>query len=83
MEKRFSFGILRSKQTRLRGFYGTAGAVGFRLFSGDSFAVKSGVLNQIERVGREAKLMLRNGQAASVSFHGVLAFQAAFASAGK
>jgi hypothetical protein len=27
--------------------------------------------------------MLRDGQAASVSFHGVLAFQAAFMSAGK
>jgi len=74
---------VRSEQTRLRGFGGTAGAVCLGLFSADSVAVKSGVLNQIERAGRKAKLVLRDWQAASVSFHGVFAFQAAFASAGK
>jgi hypothetical protein len=58
------------KQTRLRGFGGTAGAVCLGQFSADSLAVKCGVLNQIERGGRKPKLMLRNGQAASVSFHG-------------
>ena len=83
MEKRFSFGVLRSEQTRLRGIGGTASAVGFGTFAGDSVAVGAVLDNQIERQWREQKLMLGNGQAASVSFHGGFAFQAAFASAGK
>ena len=53
MGKRFSFGILRNKQTRLRGLCGTAGTVCLGLFSADSVAVKSGVLNQVERGGRK------------------------------
>jgi hypothetical protein len=69
MERRFSFGVLRSEQTRLRGFCGTAGTICLGQFSADSLAVKSGVLNQIERAGRKAKLMLGNVQAASVAFH--------------
>jgi ammonia channel protein AmtB len=54
MDKRFSFGVLRSKQTRLRGLCGTAGTVCLGLFSADSVAVKSGVLNQVERARRKA-----------------------------
>ena len=83
MERRFSSGIVRSEQTRLRGFCGTAGAVGFGSFPGDSFPVQRCLGEEIKRLWREQKLMLRNGQAASVSFHGVFAFQAALRSAGK
>jgi len=83
MDKRFSFGFSGNEQTRLRGLCGTVGTVCLGLFTADPVAVKSGVLNQVERGGRKAKLMLRDGQAASVSFHGVFVFQAAFRSAGK
>jgi hypothetical protein len=52
---------------------GTAsGTVGLGAFLGDSVAVKPGFSNQVERVRRESKLVLRNGQAASVSSHGRL-----------
>jgi len=61
---------LRSEQTGLRGFCGTAGAVGFGSLAGDAFAVGPVLDNQIERQWREQKLMLGNGQAASVSSHG-------------
>jgi hypothetical protein len=61
---------LGSEQTRLRGFGGTAGAVGFGTFAGDAVAVGPVLDNQIERQWREKKLMLGNGQAASVAFHG-------------
>ena len=70
MDKRFSFGVLRSEQTRLRGFGGTAGAVGFGSFPGDSFPVKRRLGEEIKGLWREQKLMLRHGQAASVAFHG-------------
>jgi hypothetical protein len=70
MEKRFSFGVVRSKQTRLRGFGGTAGAVGFGSFAGDSVPVQRRLGEEIKRLWREQKLMLRDWQAASVSFHG-------------
>ena len=83
MDKRFSLGIVRSKQTRLRGFGGTAGTVGFGSFTGDSVAVKRRFCEQVKSLWRETKLMLRNGQAASVSFHGVLSSQAGLESAGK
>ena len=50
MDKRFSFGVVRNKQTRLRGFGGTAGAVGLGLFAGNSVAVQSGSsTEEIER----------------------------------
>jgi hypothetical protein len=58
------------KQTRLRGFGGTAGTVCLGSFTGKTISVQSGFECEIERVGRKSKLMLRNGQAASVSFHG-------------
>ena len=45
MEKRFSFGVLRSEQTRLRGIGGTASAVGFGTFAGDAVAVGPVLLN--------------------------------------
>ena len=83
MDKRFSFGVLRSEQTRLRGFGGTAGAVCLVPFAGQTVSVLPEFGNQGERVWNKAKLMLRDWQAASVSFHGVFAFQAAFMSAGK
>ena len=62
MDKRFSFGIVRSEQTRLRGFGGTAGAVGFGPFAGDSVAVQRRVGEQIKSLWRETKLMLRDGK---------------------
>ena len=83
MDKRFSFGILRSKQTRLRGLCGTAGTVCLVPFAGQTISVQSGFECEIEGVPGKQKLVLRDWQAASVSFHGVFAFQAAFASAGK
>jgi hypothetical protein len=76
MGKGFSFGVVRSEQTRLRGFGGTAGAVCLGLLSGDAVAVGRVLDNQIERQWREEKLMLRNGQAASVAFHGGCSFAA-------
>jgi hypothetical protein len=42
------------KQTRLRGFGGTAGAVCLGLFPTDAVAVKSGLGNQRKRVGDKA-----------------------------
>ena len=83
MDKRFSLGIVRGEQTRLRGFGGTAGTVCLVPFASQTVSVLPEFGNQGERVWNKAKLMLRNGQAASVSFHGEFAFQAAFASAGK
>ena len=74
MGKGFSFGILRDEQTFLRGFGGTAGAACLGLLSGDAVAVGPVLDNQIERQWREEKLMLRNGQAASVAFHGGCSF---------
>ena len=53
MERRFSFGILRSEQTRLRGFGGTAGAVGFVPFPGDSVPVQRRLSEEIKRLWRE------------------------------
>ena len=72
--RRFSFGILRSEQTRLRGLGGTAGAVGLGSFAGDSVAVQRRVGEQVKSLWREPKLMLRDGQAASVAFHGGCSF---------
>jgi len=72
MEKRFSFGVLRSEQTRLRGIGGTAGVVGFGTFAGDTVAVGPVLDNQIERQWREQELVLRYRLAAAVSSHGVL-----------
>jgi hypothetical protein len=74
MEKGFSFGILRSEQTRLRGLCGTAGAVAFGSLAGDSVAVGPVLENQIERQWREKKLVLGDGQAAFVAFHGGCSF---------
>lgn len=53
MDRRFSFGVVRSEQTRLRGFGDTAGTVCLGQFPADAVAVKAGVLNQIERGGRK------------------------------
>jgi hypothetical protein len=83
MEKRFSFGILRSEQTRLRGLCDTAGTVCLGFFAGEAFTVQPGFGKQPKRFDGEKKFMLRDGQASFVSFHVVLSCQAAFASAGK
>jgi hypothetical protein len=48
-----------------------SGAVGLGAFAGNPVAVQSGFGNQIERVRRKPKLMLRDRQAASVAFHSV------------
>jgi hypothetical protein len=48
----------------------SAGTVCLVAFAGKALSVQSGFLHQIERVGRKPKFMLRNGQAAFVSFHG-------------
>ena len=74
MDKRFSLGIVRSKQTRLRGFGGTAGAVGFVSFAGDSVAVKRRVREQVKSLWRETKLVLGDWQASFAAFHGGCSF---------
>ncbi|MGD0814632.1 MAG: hypothetical protein ABSA83_13580 [Verrucomicrobiota bacterium] len=51
---------MRRKQTGLRGFCGTAGTVCLVAFAGQAVSVKSGILNQGERVRDKAKLVLRN-----------------------
>jgi hypothetical protein len=61
---------LSSKQNRLRCLGKASSPVCLSPFSADPVAVKSGVLNQIEGVWRKSKLVLRDRQAASVSFHG-------------
>jgi hypothetical protein len=53
MEKRFSFGVVRREQTRLRGFGGMAGAVGFGTFPGDSVPVQRRLGEEIKRLWRE------------------------------
>jgi hypothetical protein len=75
MDKRASLGVSRSEQTRLRGFGGTAGAVGFGTFAGDAVAVGPVLDNQIERQLREQKLMLGDWQAAFAAFHGGCSFR--------
>ena len=83
MERRFSFGFVRNKQTRLRGLCGTAGTVCLVPFAGKTISVQTGLECEIEGGRGKQKLMLGEWQAASVSFHGVLSSQAGFASAGK
>jgi hypothetical protein len=80
---RFHFGVLRSEQTRLRGFGGTPGAVCLVPFAGQTVSVKSAFGKQGECAGDKTKLVLRDWQAVSVASHGGFAFQAAFMSAGK
>ena len=46
------------------------GVVCFAAFAGDAFAVQPGFGNQVERARRESEFMLRDRQAASVSFRG-------------
>jgi hypothetical protein len=67
---KFLFGVLSSKQNRLRCLGTASSPVCLGPFSADPVTVKSGVLNQIEGVRRESKFMLRDWQAASVPFHG-------------
>ena len=74
MDKRLSFGVVRSEQTRLRGFGGMAGAVGFISFLGDSVSVQRRFGEEIERLSCEQKLVLRGWQAASVALHGGCSF---------
>ena len=59
------------KQRGLRVIGGTFGLVCLRPLGGDAVAVESGLDKQIKSVRCETELMLRNGQAAFVSFHGV------------
>ena len=72
MDRRFSFGVLRIEQTRLRGLCGTAGTVCLGSFAGKTISVQSGFECEIEGVPGKQKLVLRDWQAASVSLHGVL-----------
>jgi len=83
MDKRVSFGVLGSEQTRLRGFGGTAGAVGLGLLSGDAVAVNGRFGEKVKCLGRETEFVLRDWLAAAVAFHGGCWCQAALASAGK
>ncbi|MHB8523070.1 MAG: hypothetical protein ACYDH9_20255 [Limisphaerales bacterium] len=46
----------------MRGFSGTAGAVGFGTFSGDAFAVQGRLLKQVESLGRESEFRLWDRQ---------------------
>jgi hypothetical protein len=71
------------EQSRLRCLRNPAGAVCLVTFAGKTISVLPGFGNQGERVGDKAKLVLRNRQAASVSFHGDFCFQAGCESAGK
>jgi hypothetical protein len=60
---------LRSKQNRLRCLGKASRPVCLGAFAGYPVAVQSSFLNQIECAWRESKLVLRDRQAASVSFH--------------
>ena len=61
MQKRFSFGVVRREQTRLRGFGGMAGAVCLVPFAGQTISVLPGILNQGERAGDTFNLALETG----------------------
>jgi hypothetical protein len=70
MDNGFSFGVLRKKQTRLRGFAVSAGAVCLGTFADNAVAVQRHFLKEVESLWRKTKFMLGHGQAASASFHG-------------
>jgi hypothetical protein len=72
-----------SEQNRLRCLRKNPGVVCLVAFAGKTISVQSAFLHQGERVGDKSKLVLRNRQAASVSFHCDFSFQAACESAGK
>src|SRR5580658_8457711 len=57
------------EQRRLRFLRENLGAVCLVAFAGQTFSVQRRFGNQAKSVGYEAKLMLRNLQAASVAFH--------------
>jgi hypothetical protein len=57
------------KQSRLRCLGHAPGIVGLGAFAGDPVAVNSGFNHQVECVRCETEFVLRDRQAASVSFH--------------
>jgi len=59
------------EKRRLRCLGKLPGVVCFAAFAGDAFAVQPGFGNQVERARRESEFMLRDRQAAFVSFHGI------------
>jgi hypothetical protein len=69
MDNGVSFGILSRKQTRLRGFAVSAGAVCLGTFAGNAVAVQRHFLKEVESLWGKTKLMLGDWQASSVSFH--------------
>jgi hypothetical protein len=58
------------KEFRLCGLSPLPCPFDFRPFTGNTFAVQSHLLEQIEGLHGKAELVLHNGQAASVVFHG-------------
>jgi len=58
------------EKRRLRCLGKLPGVVCFAAFAGDAFAVQPGFGNQVEGVRRESEFMLRDRQAAFVSFQG-------------
>jgi hypothetical protein len=62
------------EQSRLRLFRQSPGAVCLLAFTGDTVAVGACFDNQSEDVRDKSELVLRNGQAASVTSHGGFSF---------
>jgi hypothetical protein len=60
------------KQFGLSGFGPLAGLFSFGAFTREPFPVQSHLLHQIEGLHGKAKLVLHNGQSASVALHGAL-----------
>jgi hypothetical protein len=58
------------KKCRLRCLGHASGVVCFAAFAGDAFAVQPVFNGKIERGRGESEFMLRDRQAAAVSFHG-------------
>ena len=59
-----------SEQRGLRGIGGAAALICLGLLFGDALTVEGGFGKETECVRRKTELMLRDGQAAAVAFHG-------------
>ena len=66
----FHGGFFGCEKRRLRCLGKLAGAFCLGAFAGDAFTIKGVFLHQVERLRRESEFMLRDRQAASISFHG-------------
>ena len=58
-----------SKKAGLRGVGKLTAVLSFDQFAAETVAIEGGVLNQVERVGRETEFVLRDGQGAFGASH--------------